>query len=138
MRLFRLIFFWTWCLLFLLFAYWQLNDPDTWLWMSIYAAAAFLSGLSARRIFPLPVILALALAGLIGFASLYPSSVSDWIRQEWQQQDLSMKTQEMEEARESFGLLIVSTVMLVAAYFGWRDKNSAKNTRIEFGKLAQV
>ncbi len=121
MNMFRRIFFGVWCLLFILFAYWQWNDPDPWLWIPIYGGAAVLSAFAAAGSFsrpPLSVCIALCLAG---FVYLYPSSASEWIQQEWQQQDLSMKTQNMEEGRESFGLLIIALVLSVALYFGWRS-----------------
>lgn len=122
MLLFRRIFFGLWCLFFLLFAFWQWNDPDPWLWMTLYVAAAVLCALAAMGRFPMPVLLTLIVACLIGAVYLYPSSVNEWIQQELQQQDLSMKTQSMEEARESFGLLIVAIILSVAAIFGWRTR----------------
>lgn len=112
-------------LLFLLFAYWQWNDPDPEVWVSIYALAAVLSALAAFDRYPLPLLLAGAVACLLGGIYFFPASVSEWVVQEWQQQDLSMKTLSMEEARESFGLLIISMVMASEAYVGWRKKGRA-------------
>lgn len=116
------VFFWVWTLLFLLFAYWQWNDPDPWLWIPVYALAALLSAMAARGLYSLPVLSVYIIICLAGFAYLYPGAIGEWIQQEWEQQDLSMKTQHMEEGRESFGLLIVVLVMAVALYFGWRSR----------------
>lgn len=112
-------------LLFLLFAYWQWNDPDPEMWVSIYGFASIMSALAAFGRYPIPLLLTGAIAGFIGCLYFFPASVSEWVLQEWQQQDLSMKTLDMEEARESFGLLIISVFLGLAAYVGWRKKRSA-------------
>ncbi|WP_017733304.1 transmembrane 220 family protein [Nafulsella turpanensis] len=121
MQHFQRTFFGCWSLLFLLFAYWQWNDPDPTLWVSIYGFAALMAGTAAAGRFPMPVLITVFFLGLAGFAYMYPGAVGDWIAQEWQQQDLSMKTQRMEEAREAFGLLIVAAVLGLAALIGWRE-----------------
>ena len=126
METFRRIFFSLCCLFFILFAYWQLNDPDPWLWVSLYVLAAVLCAMAVVQKYPMPMLLSLAVLCLIGGIYLFPASVSEWVQQEWRQQDLSMKTMESEEARESFGLLIVMLVMSVAALFGWRSKRTTK------------
>ena len=119
---FSRVFFALWSLLFLLFAYWQWNDPDPEIWLSIYGFAAVMCALAAFRRFDLPVLFASGLAALIGGLYLFPPSVTDWISQESQQADLSMKTHQMELARESFGLLIVAAILGFAAYRGWVQK----------------
>lgn len=113
------IFFGFCCLLFVLFTYWQLNDPDAWLWVSIYGFAAVMSGLAAYGKYPVFLLCVAAVLCFAGFVYDYPSSVSDWVRQEWLQKDLSMKTHSMELARESFGLLIAGLVMIAAAVTGY-------------------
>lgn len=135
---FRRIFFGIWCLLFFLFAYWQFNDPDPWLWVPIYLGAAVLCALAVKGRYPMPVLIIFIILCLVGAVYFYPSSVSEWVRQEWEQQDLSMKTQSMEEARESFGLLVVSIIMSVAAFFGWRtNKAGSSGTRTVSGRPAR-
>ena len=119
---FNRIFFGIWTLLFLLFAFWQWNDPDPLIWISIYGFAALMSALSAAGRFYLPLLAFGVFFGFAGFLYIYPGAVSEWIAQELQQQDLSMKTQHMEEARESFGLLLVSAIMGLAFFVGWRRK----------------
>ncbi|MDT0648097.1 transmembrane 220 family protein [Zunongwangia sp. F260] len=119
------IFFGLWSLLFLLFCYWQWNDADPEVWMSIYGFAAVMCGLAAVGRFYIPVLMLASIIALLGSLFFFPRSVSDWIFQEWQQADLSMKTIEMEETREFFGLLIISVIMGLAAYKGWREKRKA-------------
>lgn len=135
---FRRIFFGIWCLLFILFAVVQYNDPDPLVWMSIYGGAAILSGMAAMGRFPMPLLITAAVICFIGFIYYYPDSVSEWIQQEWQQQDLSMKTQNMEEARESFGFLTVAIVLAAAALYDWRVKHSAADTKTVSGKPERV
>lgn len=117
-------------LLFLLFAYWQWNDPDPEIWISIYIFSAVMSAFAAFGRFYVTVLFAAAIGGFLGGLYFFPASVSDWVWQEWQQADLSMKTLDMEEARESFGLLIVSAVMGLAAFAGWRKKCAKDSARI--------
>lgn len=119
------IFFSFWTLAFILFAYWQINDPDPEIWVTLYVYAAIMSGLAATERYPLILLLLSAGLCLLGAIYFFPASVSNWIMQEWQQQDLSMKSPEMEEARESFGLLIVSIISATAAWLGWRKKQLA-------------
>lgn len=120
------IFFSVWCLLFLLFAFWQFNDPDPEIWVSIYLFSALMCALAAFNRYYFPLLLSAALSAFIGGIYLFPASVRDWMVQEWQQADLSMKTPDMEVARESFGLLIVSAIIGTAAYRGWVQKRSKK------------
>lgn len=118
------LFFGFCSLLFLLFAYWQWNDPDPEVWVSIYVFGAVMSAFAAFGKFFVTVLFSAAIVGILGSIFYFPASVSEWILQEWQQADLSMKTIDMEEARESFGLLIISAVMGLAAFVGWRKKRS--------------
>lgn len=127
-------FFGIWSLLFILFAYWQGNDPDAVIWVSVYAVAAIICALAA---FGRYLTLITALMALISFVLglyFFPSSVSEWVLQEWQQKDLSMKTLDMEKARESFGLLIIAVIMALAALMGFRKKRSKKD---DFHPLAK-
>src|SRR5690606_23529175 len=118
------IFFGIWSLLFVVAALVQLNDPDPWVWVSIYLVAAFFSGyvaLGRYPLIPLGIVTVLCLAGSLYY---FPPSVGEWIAQEWEQKDLTMKTASMEEARESLGLLLVAIVLGIAWFSGWRKKGS--------------
>lgn len=126
MKTFNRIFFGIWSLLFLLFAFWQWNDPDPVIWMAIYGYAAIMTVLASIGRYPIPFLTIGFFLGLAGFLYMYPGALNEWIAQEWQQQDLSMKTPHMEEAREAFGLLIVSLILGMAAFFGWWRKNQAR------------
>jgi len=116
-------FFSFWVLVFLLFAYWQINDPDPEIWVSIYVIAALFSGMAVRGKHPLIPLGIAIVACIIGAVYFFPDSVSEWIGFELENKDLTMKTKESEEARETFGLLIVAIVLSVSAFFGWKKKN---------------
>lgn len=120
------IFFGIWCLLFILSALVQLNDADAWIWVMIYLAAAILSGFAAMHRFPLAILAVVTILSLVGAIYFFPPSVGEWVAQEWEQQDLTMKTLSMEEARESFGLLLISIVLGIASFVGWRGKNKSR------------
>ncbi|RZS96446.1 transmembrane 220 family protein [Cecembia calidifontis] len=127
MKTFTKYFFIFWFFAFLLFAYWQLNDPDPEIWIPVYLVAALFSALAVKGkhpLIPLGIVIAACIVGAIYF---YPESVSDWVNYELAQKDLSMKTQESEEARETFGLLIIAVVMSVSAFVGWRKNQPQKN-----------
>ena len=123
MNYFIKYFFSFWVLVFLLFAYWQINDPDPEIWVSIYVIAALFSGMAVRGKHPLIPLGIAIVACIIGAVYFFPDSVKEWIGFELENKDLTMKTKESEEARETFGLLIVAIVLSVSAYFGWKKKN---------------
>ncbi len=121
------IFFGIWSLVFVIGALVQINDPDPLIWISIYLVAAFLSGYVALGRYPMIPLGIVTVLCFIGSMYYFPPSVSDWIAQEWEQQDLTMKTMDMEEARESLGLLLIAIVLGIAWFMGWRKKVRLKS-----------
>ncbi|MEM6396581.1 MAG: transmembrane 220 family protein [Bacteroidota bacterium] len=67
-------------LLFLLFAYWQLNDPDWYIWLPTYTAVAILAGWHAFSKPPKTSLL-IAMGGLIIWGLMRVPDLVDWIRQ---------------------------------------------------------
>lgn len=116
-------FFLFWIFGFSLFAYWQINDPDPEIWVTIYAVAILFSAMAARGKHPLIPLSIAIIACIIGAVYFFPDSVSEWIGFELENKDLTMKTQESEEARETFGLLIIASVLSYSAYLGWKKRN---------------
>lgn len=126
-RIFK-YFFGIWASLFLLFAVWQWNDPDSLVWVGIYSLAAGLCVCAMLGRYSVPILSIGALVALVAGFYLLPGSISNWISYEVQQADLSMMMNpDIEEARESFGLFIVSFVIGVAAFRG-RLRNATKSS----------
>ncbi|MCE7053080.1 transmembrane 220 family protein [Algoriphagus sp. AGSA1] len=114
------IFYGVWIFIFALFAYWQFNDPDPEVWISVYGVAIIFCILATRGIFPKIPLTILAICCVIGAVYFWQGDVPGWISEEMEQRDLSMKTQSMEESRETFGLLIILLVMLPALWKAWK------------------
>lgn len=111
-------FFGSWSLIFLLFGYWQINDPDPQWWIPIYLIAAITSGFAFFGKFNVNLLVILTFIYLIGSIFFWPENIFGWVGQEWQQKDLSMKTNAMEINREFFGLIITSIVFALEAIKG--------------------
>lgn len=104
------------CLIFLLFAGWQYNDPDPYLWVPIYGFVALVYGLAvANRPLPNKVLLAGFLVLSIFMLSYIPDLIT-WIRMGEPSIVSSMQAERpwVELTREAFGL------MLSIAALGWR------------------
>lgn len=103
---------------FLLFAYVNLNDPDAWLWVTIYMVAAICCGLAAFKMY-YPAVYLMAIIFYLGYAVwifFSKDGVLDWIRK-YHAPSLveSMQTTKpyIEKAREFFGLLIISGALAI-------------------------
>lgn len=108
----NIIFF----LSFMLFAYVNLNDKDSWLWVPIYVAAALLCGLTVfgQYFYTLYLI-------AVGFYLIYAvilffskDGVLDWMTKYGRPSIVkSMQASKpyIEKTREFFGLLIISAAL---------------------------
>jgi hypothetical protein len=106
------------CVLLMLFAIVQYNDPDAILWILIYGITAVWAGLAAFR----PVrfahnqwlltVFGVSLVAIAGGAVYdWPQSIADW----W----------DNEVVREGLGLIIATAALLVVAYTLWRTRRAA-------------
>lgn len=106
------------CIAFAVFAYLNLNDRDSWLWVSIYMVASISCGLAVfGKHFPMVYLLA------IGFYLLYAiklffakDGVKDWLfkyKQESLVQSMQATKPYIEKTREFFGLLIISAALAI-------------------------
>lgn len=114
MKIFNIVF----CILFIISAGLQYNDPDPVIWIPIYLLGAFISYSAVRnKYYPL-----LTLSGIIIF-SIYAvylffdkSGVLTWATEHHAENIAgSMKAAKpwIEETREFFGLLILIVVLLI-------------------------
>lgn len=117
---FNKFYFGLWLILFALFAYFQFNDPDPEVWVSIYAAASIFCLLGIRGIFPKIPLTVVVVLCVLGAIYMFPGGIGEWIADEWAQKDLTMKTPQMEENRETFGLLTIALALSPALYMAWK------------------
>lgn len=114
--------------LFLLFAYWQINDArqygnhDNWFWLLIYCAVALASFLHARR--PLPRWALTAGAGFALGSCLFrmqdPLGNFDWMTLFRATAIPSQMNASIQQPNESGGLLLVAAWM---AFLAWESGN---------------
>lgn len=122
MKAFNLVF----CLLFILFAVLQYNDPDPWLWIPIYLYTAVLCGLAFRNRFYTRAMLVGIVAYLCYAVYLFftKDGVVDWVSEHNAENIAeSMKATKpwIEDAREFFGLCLL-IFALSMNYFYARKK----------------
>jgi hypothetical protein len=104
------------CVAFIAFAYVNLNDPDSVLWVSIYMIAAVCCGLAAfQKYFPVVYLIAIAFYLVYAIKLFFAKDgVRDWIMK-YNRQSLveSMQATKpyIEKTREFFGLLIISAAL---------------------------
>lgn len=106
------------CLIFILFAALQYNDPDPYLWIPIYLYPAVICGLAAAKRYSPTA----CLAGIIVFSAyaVYKifdqNGLLDWItKHDAETIAGSMKATQpwIEESREFFGLLIIVIALTI-------------------------
>lgn len=108
-------------LLFAASAVIQLNDPDPFAWVAIYATAAVISGLElTRRVRPLYPAL-LAVTGFAWAARIAPRVLGTVPLGEMFA-EFEMRNALIEESREMYGLLIVTLWMAAVATAAWRRR----------------
>ena len=108
-------------LAFLLFAWFNLNDSDAWLWVSIYVVAAVLCGLAAfKRYYPTVYLLVMAFYLVYAITIFFAKDgVRDWILKYNKPsivESMQATKPYIEKTREFFGLLII-TAALAINYF---------------------
>ena len=99
-------------LVFLLFAYFQLNDPDPERWVPLYLVPAIMSYKALDSRLPWWVFGLLTVVYLIGAIAQWPPQFEGIFFGEMQMRSLNI-----ELARESLGLCIVALVMGVFALY---------------------
>jgi hypothetical protein len=123
MKIFNLVF----CILFILFAALQYNDPDPYVWMPIYLYAAMLCWLAFRKkYFPLAYLLGIAVYTIYAIYKFFDQNgVWDWMTKHHAANIAdTMKAEQpwIEETREFFGLIILIVVLLIDYLYGKRIK----------------
>jgi hypothetical protein len=106
------------CLSFLLFAWFNLNDKDSWLWVPIYVAASLCCGMAALGLY-YPLIYLVLIAFYLIYATILffaRDGVRDWIVK-YKQPSITESMQAtkpyIEKTREFFGLLIIAAALVI-------------------------
>ncbi len=126
MKLFNIIC----CILFVLFAALQYNDPDPWLWIAIYGYTAVLCYLAARGKYYLKAYLAgiIVYGGYAVYKVFDRNGLLDWIQlHDAESIAATMKAERpwIEESREFFGLLILIVVLSINYFFAKKQSRQA-------------
>ena len=106
------------CLAFAAFAYVNLNDKDSWLWVSIYMVASICCGLAVfGKFFPIVYLVAIAFYLVYAIRLFFiKDGVKDWIIKYHTPslvESMQATKPYIEQAREFFGLLIISGALAI-------------------------
>ena len=115
------------CLIFIVFAALQYNDPDPYLWVPLYLYAAVLCWLAARgRHYIKAYLLGIAVYGGYAVYKIFdPNGLLDWLKLHNAENIAeSMKAEHpwIEESREFFGLLILIVVLSVNCFAALKNR----------------
>lgn len=127
MKIFNLLF----CLLFVLSAALQYNDPDPYIWIPIYGYGAVLCWLAFRNKYHPRAYLAgigvyTAYAVYLFFAA---DGVWDWLTRHHAEniaQSMKAETPWIEDTREFFGLVILIVVLLIDYFYAKKKLRAAR------------
>lgn len=113
-------------IMFLLFAFVQINDPDPVVWILIYGSLAVICVMAMFEVYKQRVLLALLVA-LLGYSIFFMKGVGEWLRQE-NKGDLfddvaKMQHLYIEESREFLGLMICVLVLAMHLYHARKKVN---------------
>ena len=104
------------CLAFAAFAYVNLNDKDSWLWVPIYMVASVCCGLAAfEKYYPIVYLVAIAFYLIYAILLFFvKDGVKDWIFKYHNPslvESMQATKPYIEQTREFFGLLIISAAL---------------------------
>ena len=132
MKIFNIFF----CIVFILFAAVQYNDPDPYIWMPIYLYAAVLCWLAYRNKFYRGAYLfGIAVYAAYATYKIFDTNgLIDWITKHHAENIAeTMKAEKpwIEETREFFGLLILIVILFIDyAYAKRKIRGQSANTEI--------
>ena len=106
------------CLAFAAFAYVNLNDKDSWLWVSIYMVASICCGLAAfQKYYPVVYLIAIVFYLLYAIRLFFvKDGVKDWIVKYHNPslvESMQATKPYIEQTREFFGLLIIAAALIM-------------------------
>jgi len=119
------------CLIFILFAALQYNDPDPYIWVPIYLYTAVLCWLAARkRYYTKAYLLGIAVYSMYAIYKIFDQNgLLDWLELHHAENIAeTMKAEQpwIEESREFFGLLILIGVLLFNYFAAGKSRKENK------------
>jgi hypothetical protein len=113
------------CLVFILFAALQYNDPDPYVWMPIYLYTAAFCWLASRnKFYPAAYLTGIAVYVIYALYKVFDKNgLIDWMTKHNAQniaETMKAETPWVEEAREFFGLIILIVVLLINYFYANR------------------
>lgn len=103
-------------LMFLAFAFVQINDPDPIHWILIYGAMAVVCILAAFKIYS-RIALIILLAVYLGYSLVFLGGIQEWLAKDNKSglfdEGMKMQYPYIEESREFLGLMICAIVLVV-------------------------
>jgi Transmembrane family 220, helix len=129
MKIFNIFF----CLVFILFAALQYNDPDPYVWMPIYLYTAALCWLAFRnKFYPVAYLAGITVYALYALYKVFDQNgLIDWMTKHHSENiAATMKAEKpwIEESREFFGLVILIGVLLIDYIYARRKMKRAAST----------
>ena len=126
MKIFNIFF----CLVFILFAAVQYNDPDPYIWMPVYLYTALFCWLAFRnKFYPAAYLIGIAVYAVYALYKVFDTNgLIDWITKHNSENIAeTMKAEKpwVEETREFFGLVILIAVLLINYFFARRKMKRA-------------
>lgn len=123
------IFNFTFCILFIISAALQYNDPDPWLWMPLYLYGAVLCWLTFRsKYYPLAYLAGIAVYAVYALYKLLERDGAwDWLTKHDAANiaaTMKAETPWIEDTREFFGLAILIAVLLIDYIYAKRKVKS--------------
>lgn len=101
--------------MFLAFAFVQINDPDPLIWILIYGSMAVVSVMAAFSYYPRKFLIAMLILFAV-YSSMYFEGVLEWLKQDDKSalfdEVAKMEHLYIEEAREFLGLVICMVIII--------------------------
>lgn len=121
----------TFCVLFVISAALQYNDPDPWLWIPLYLYGALLCWLVFRgKYHPRAYLAGIAVYGIYALYKLFEKDGAwDWLTKHHAENiaaSMKAETPWIEDTREFFGLVILIAVLLINYLYAKRTLRSGK------------
>jgi hypothetical protein len=131
MKIFNLVF----CILFIISAGLQYNDPDPYIWMPIYLFGAALCWLAFRnKFYPKFYLLGIAIFALYAaYLFFSEDGMLDWMREHQAEniaQEMKATKPWIEATREVLGLVILIIALLINYFYSNKRATTARGTRV--------